>query len=206
MGKIIKNGIEYGGGSDTTEIVKARGTYNSLGERIDSLDETIYIKDDDISKTYSASVSEIDIKQEYLGGYIEIQPDSWDGEITATDSTTKTWGFPMSLLPSEQARIKAKIFPGDGKNIMYIRLPLGFAYRGYRNIDSTTRLAKNIGERFPGQNARLKLWFEDIANAGGGLAPEYWCPPPHWLTSGSYSGDNQISAGGTYSRTTTLAR
>ena len=69
-----------------------------------------------------------------------------------------------------------------------------------------TKLAKNIGERFKGQNASLKKWFEKISDAGGGLAPEYWCFAPHWLTSGSYSGaNNRISAGGSYDRSTTLA-
>lgn len=157
-----------------------------------------------VSNSVSANVDDTVIKQEYLGGYIEIQPDSWDGSVCAVDSTTKTWGFPMSLLPTEQEKIKNRVFNGEG-NIMYIRFPLGFAYRGYRNIDEASGLAKNIGERFKGQNKRLKLWFDKISEVGGGLAPEYWCPPPYWLTSGSYNGSNQISAGGTYDRTTTLA-
>ena len=158
-----------------------------------------------VTKTITANVDENIVKQEYLGGYIEIQPDSWDGVNCDSDSSSRTWGFPYSLLASEQARIKKEIFPGNGKGIMYIRFPLGFAYRGYRNIDETSRLAKNIGPRWKGQNASLKLWFEDIAKAGGGLAPEYWCPAPHWLTGGAYSAGNEICAGGSYARTTTLA-
>jgi hypothetical protein len=70
------------------------------------------------------------------------------------------------------------MFPGNGYGIYYIRLPLGFAYRGFRNIDATTGLAKNIGERYQGQNAALKRLMVNIVEAGGGLAPEYWCPAP----------------------------
>lgn len=151
-------------------------------------------------------VDESIINQEYMGGYIEIQPDSWTGtHNTATDATTETWGFPQSLTHSEQARLRKDLFKGDGKGLQYIRFPLGFAYRGYRNIDETTGLARNIGERYLGQDAALRKLFADISKAGGGLAPEYWCPPVHWLTSGSYHGDNRITAGGSYSRSTTLA-
>ena len=157
------------------------------------------------TESIQGEVDETIVKQEYLGGYIEIQPDSWDGEVCATDSTTKTWGFPFSLLPVERKKIKDLVFNGSGTNLMYIRFPLGFAYRGYRNIDETTNLAKNIGERFKGQNATLKEWLKDISKSGGGLAPEYWCPPVYWLTSGSYSGVNRLRAGGSYSMTTTLA-
>lgn len=156
-----------------------------------------------VARSISVNLDQTIVKQDYLGGYIEIQADSWDGSVPANDATTSTWGFPMSLLPSERARIKEFAFNGD--NIMYIRLPLGFGYRGYRNIDSTTGLAKNIGERFTGQNAVMKSWFDKISVAGGGLAPEYWCPAPYWVTSGSYSGTNQLRAGGSYSMTTTLA-
>lgn len=149
-------------------------------------------------------------KQTYLGGYIEIQPDSWDGStpvtgtiVAPTDSTA--WGFPMSLSSASKTAIKADILNGS-TGVRYIRFPLGFAYRGYRNIDSTTGLAKNIGERWSGQNSALHDWFTSIAQAGGGLAPEYWCPAPYWLTTGSYSGtNNQLRAGGSYSQATTLA-
>lgn len=151
------------------------------------------------------TLDETVIKQQYLGGYIEIQPDSWDGEICATDDTTKTWGFPYSLIPTERNRAKEMLLHGKGTNIMYIRFPLGFAYRGFRNIDVTSRLAKNIGERFKGQNKTLRELFKDISSVGGGLAPEYWCPPPYWLTSGSYHGSNELSAGGSYSRSTKLS-
>lgn len=153
----------------------------------------------------SANVDDTIIKQEYLGGYIEVQPDSWDGEVCAVDDSTKTWGFPYSLNPTERQRIKDLVLNGKGTNIMYVRLPLGFAYRGYRNIDTTTGLAKNIGERYLGQNKVLKEWFSDISANGGGIAPEYWCPPPYWVTSQSYNGANQLRAGGTYEATTTLA-
>lgn len=151
------------------------------------------------------TLDETVIKQQYLGGYIEIQPDSWDGETCATDDKTKTWGFPYSLIPTERNRAKEMLLHGKGTNIMYIRLPLGFAYRGFRNIDKTSGLAKNIGERFKGQNKTLRELFKDISSVGGGLAPEYWCPPPYWLTSGSYHGTNELSAGGSYSRSTKLS-
>lgn len=157
------------------------------------------------TKNLIGTINESVINQEYKGGYIEIQPDSYDsGTVPDTDATTKTWGFPYSLKQSEQARLKKEFFAGDGKGIQYIRFPLGFAYRGYRNIDPDSGLARNIGERFKGQNASLKKLFADIAKSGGGLAPEYWCPPVHWLTGGKYHGGNNITAGGSYARGVTL--
>ncbi|HHL3406807.1 TPA: hypothetical protein ACQ5TQ_001192 [Klebsiella pneumoniae] len=147
--------------------------------------------------------------QTYRGGYIEIQPDSFTGGTEPpTDSTTELWGFPHSLTLSEQNRLRSMMLPGNGYGIHYIRLPLGFAYRGFRNIDTATGLAKNIGERYAGQNAGLKRLMANIVDAGGGLAPEYWCPAPYWMTNGKYAGtsssNNQPWAGGTYSRSTTL--
>ena len=191
------------GGATTEQVAQIEANKTA----IDKLTPLNFVNSK-VTKVITATVNENTIKQEYLGGYIEIQPDSWDGTNCDTDDSTRTWGFPYSLLPSEQARIKKEIFPGNGKGIMYIRLPLGFAYRGYRNIDETSKLAKNIGQRWKGQNASLKLWFEDISKAGGGLAPEYWCPAPHWVTGGAYHNsnvDNRICAGGSYDRTRTLA-
>lgn len=155
---------------------------------------------------------EYTLKQMYKGGYIEIQPDSWDGStpvngtiVSASDPTA--WGFPMSLSSATKSFIKSDILNGNGYGIKYIRFPLGFAYRGYRNIDSNTGLARNIGERWTGQNDALKAWFSNIADVGGGLAPEYWCLAPYWLTGGAYysSSGNKVWAGGSYSRSTTLA-
>ena len=149
----------------------------------------------------------------FAGGYIEIQPDSWDGSTVCTgdivDPTDPTaWGFPMSLSASAKASIKEDILSGQGYGVSYIRFPMGFGYRGYRNIDATTGLAKNIGQRWEGQNTELKAWFKDIADAGGGLSVEYWCPPVYWLTGGAYYNPNvrnELWAGGSYPRTTTLA-
>ena len=69
--------------------------------------------DTNVTRNVSARVDESLVKQEYFGGYIEIQPDSWDGEVTSTDATTKTWGFPFSLLPTERKRVKNDLFKGD---------------------------------------------------------------------------------------------
>lgn len=148
----------------------------------------------------------------YAGGLIEIQPDSWDGVtpvvgdiVPPTDSTA--WGFPMSLSPKAKQKIKYDILSGSGYGISFIRFPMGFAYRGYRNIDPTTGLAKNIGQRFDGQNTALHDWFSQIVEAGGGLDVEYWCPAPYWITGGAYYNpnvENEIWAGGSYPRTTTL--
>lgn len=165
------------------------------------------VSDATISADIALSLSEHG--QTYRGGYIEIQPDSFiGGTEPATDSTTALWGFPQSLTASEQSRLRSMMFPGNGYGIYYIRLPLGFAYRGFRNIDSATGLAKNIGERYQGQNAALKRLMVNIVEAGGGLAPEYWCPAPYWMTNGKYAGTpsayNQPWAGGTYPRSTTL--
>lgn len=168
---------------------------------------SVSFTDSSPTKTLTGRVDEKIIGQEYLGGYIEIQPDSWDGSNCDTDKISRLWGFPHSLLSAEQVRIKDDVLKGNGYGIMYIRFPLGFAYRGYRNIDKTSGLAKNIGERYSQQNTALKLFFENIAKAGGGLAPEYWCPAPYWLTGGAYhsSSGNKLTAGGEYDRTITLA-
>lgn len=184
--------------------LKLKGNNNVLiGDGVEIQNKEIQIDDENIDRSIEVDVDENIVKQTYLGGYIEVQPDSWDGEITSTDNVSKIWGFPFSLDKMARKKIKDEVF--NGKNIMYIRFPLGFAYRGFRNIDDKTNLAKNIGERFSGQNETLKNWFSEITKYGGGLAPEYWCPAPYWLTSGSYSGNNQLRAGGNYSVQTTLA-
>jgi hypothetical protein len=150
------------------------------------------------------------VAQTYKGGYIELQPDSFNGGSTtpATDSTTDLWGFPYSLTSPEQTRLRGMVMPGGGKGIMYLRFPLGFAYRGYRNIDSTTGLAKNIGERFAGQSVAVSALITNVIPAGGGLQPEYWCPAPYWMVNSSYAGSNTnlntLWAGGSYARTVTL--
>ena len=152
-------------------------------------------------------------KHLYAGGLLEIQPDSWDGVTVCTGDIVQptdptAWGFPMSLSSASKAAIKSDIYRGDGFGISFIRFPMGFAYRGYRNIDATTGLAKNIGQRWEGQNTELAAWFSNISQAGGGLDVEYWCLAPYWLTGGAYyneSVENQVCAGGSYSRTTTLS-
>ena len=204
LSRILLEYIEY--------FARPELTVGSLREVTSSTDSEIgsYLSPAPTASEAALSTSlTVDIgktHQEYLGGYIEIQPDSWTGtHNTATDATTETWGFPHSLMPSEQARLRNDLFKGDGYGLQYIRFPLGYAYRGYRNIDPVSGLARNIGERYAGQNTALRRLFENISKAGGGLAPEYWCPPVHWLTSGSYHGGNQITAGGTYPRSTTLA-
>lgn len=167
--------------------------------------------DGDAHNPYDASHSNRNV---YAGGYIEIQPDSYtgvwgdgsDGEIVSNNDES-AWGFPMSLSPSSKLKIKNEILTGNGYGISYVRFPMGFAYRGYRNLDPVTGLAKNIGQRWEGQNTELKAWFNDIASYGGGLSVEYWSHAPYWLVGGSYRTDiaeNVLWAGGSYSRTTTL--
>lgn len=143
--------------------------------------------------------------QTFMGGYIEIQPDSFSGGSTtpATDGSTALWGFPYSLTPSEQNRLRDTIFPGDGTGLRFVRFPMGFAYRGARNIDGTSGLARNVGERFTGQNAALANMISNVVAGGGGLAPEYWSPAPHWKTTSTF-GNGTLWAGAAYSRATTL--
>lgn len=151
-------------------------------------------------------------KSIYAGGYIEIQPDSWDGSTVCTgdivsSSDPTAWGFPMSLSNESKNSIKNELLSGNGYGVSFIRFPMGFGYRGYRNIDSVTGLAKNIGQRWDGQNSSLSSWFSSISDVGGGLSVEYWCPAPYWLTGGAYYNagvNNELWAGGEYSRTTTL--
>ncbi len=157
------------------------------------------------------TVDETDTIQVYDGGFIEIQPDSWDGSTPVTGdivptSDSSAWGFPHSLSAESKQAIKSEYLNGTN-GIKYIRFPLGFGYRGYRNIDATSGLAKNIGERWSGQNSELQSWLSHLSLAGGGLAPEYWCCAPHWLTGGAYYNpdvSNYLTAGGSYSRETTL--
>lgn len=146
--------------------------------------------------------------QTFMGGYIELQPDSFNsysgaGAPAPTDGTTDIWGFPYSLTTSERARFKAALF-GPNPRLRYIRFPLGFAYRGLRNIDGTSGLAKNIGERFAGQNAAVADMLSNVIPLGGGLMPEYWSPPPHWKTTSSFA-KGRLWAGGTYARDVSLA-
>lgn len=143
--------------------------------------------------------------QTYMGGYIEIQPDSFNGgsSTPAIDGATDTWGFPQSLTPSEQVRLRQNLFPGGGVGLKYIRFPLGFAYRGGRVIDDATGLIKQIGERYAGQNAAIASLLANVVAEGGGLMPEYWSPAPYWKTTGKYGG-GELWAGGGYSRTTKL--
>lgn len=175
---------------DSSNINNSEGSNN--GDGIEITDPPV--------NTYSYTLNDAIIGQKYLGGYIEIQPDSWDGSVPSTDAVSNLWGFPYSLIFSELQRASECL-----GNIQYVRFPLGFAYRGLRNIDESTQLNKNIGERFAGQNYTLKLFFEKIVKNGGGLAPEYWCLPQYWVTSGEYSGNNYVWAGGEYPRSTTLS-
>lgn len=195
-----KNGTELPTVYDTngTELPQA---YNLDGNELIS---KYYGRD-----AYVASHSERNL---YAGGLIEVQPDSWDGTtvcvgdiVQPTDPTA--WGFPQSLSKESKASIKNEIFRGNGFGVSFIRLPMGFGYRGYRNIDPVTGLARNIGQRFEGQNAQLKSWFSNISQAGGGLDVEYWCLAPHWLTGGAYYNadvENYPCAGWPYPQNTTL--
>lgn len=183
-------------GNQISAIYSANGNESNIA--YDWNGNTIYTKSTD--------------KKVYLGGLIEIQPDSWDGSTVVTGDIVQptdltAWGFPMSLSESAKSSIKDEILGGNGYGISFIRFPMGFAYRGYRNIDSKTGLAKNIGQRFDGQNSELNAWFSNIIQAGGGLDVEYWCPAPYWLTGGAYYNanvNNELWAGGIYSRTITL--
>lgn len=177
-----------------TEIYQSYDVYGSL-----------------LDKAYDKSGEVVfDSSQEYMGGYIEIQPDSWDGTTPVVGTLVQpndptAWGFPMSLSANSKQTIKTDILNGT-TGIKFIRFPMGFAYRGYRNIDQSTGLAKNIGERWNGQNQALHDWFSSIAESGGGLAPEYWCIAPYWVTGGAYSAtNNQLNAGGSYSQSTPLS-
>lgn len=149
--------------------------------------------------------SAVAARQTFLGGYIEIQPDSYNGAGTtmATDSTSEAWGFPYSLTASERARFKAELFGPVNPRYRHIRLPWGFAVRGFRNIDSATGLAKNIGERVAGQMTAVSDMISNVIPLGGGFWPEYWSPAPYWKTTSSYAG-GRLWAGGTYSRDTSL--
>ena len=198
--KTVLGGVKVDGSTITVNsdgIISATGGDSAF----------LSFSDTNIDRSMSTVLNDIEVLQEYVGGMIEIQPDSWDGELCATDDTTKIWGFPVSLDTITQRAVREQVFKGDGTGLMYIRLPLGFAYRGFRNIDETSKLAKNIGERFKGQNKALKSLLEKVADIGGGLYPEYWCPAPHWTTGGAYYDTditNYITAGGTYDRTTAL--
>ncbi|HCB76209.1 MAG TPA: hypothetical protein DEP91_08545 [Sphingomonas bacterium] len=163
-----------------------------------------------------ANWSTVTAQQTWLGPQVEIQADSFDSSLTTTaiENQPAQWGFPASLTSAEQARLKNEWFPGDGRGYMFLRFPLGFAYRGFRNVDGPTGLARNIGERWAGQNSSLANMLANVASAGGGLFPEYWSLAPYWKTNSSFSGGRgsttngvdpaQIWAGGSYARSVTL--
>lgn len=193
------------GGNRLNEVFNTNGETVSVEELdFDSIGRVPYLE---------LTIDETNVAQTYMGGYIEVQPDSWDGSTVVTgdivdNSDATAWGFPYSLSEKSRAAIKEEILSGGEYGIRYIRFPLGFGYRGYRNIDETTGLARNIGERWPGQNDSLREWFDAISAAGGGLAPEYWCCAPHWLTGGAYYNsaiNNYLCAGGSYAQTVSLA-
>jgi hypothetical protein len=152
-----------------------------------------------------ADINIAEARQTFRGGYIELQPDSFDGGTAtpATDGVTDIWGFPYSLTSPEQNRLRDELFPGDGTRMKYLRFPLGFAYRGLANIDGTSGLAKNIQQRFAGQNTAIANLIANVVADGGGLMPEYWSPAPHWKTTSTY-GNGRLWAGAAYSRATTL--
>ena len=91
-----------------------------------------------------AAVDESISKQEYIGGYIEIQPDSWDGSTPSTDATSNCWGFPMSISADGQEAMKSEMFNGNGKGIMYIRFPPKNAIRS-----GNTAYIRKVGKRSP---------------------------------------------------------
>lgn len=195
---ITRDGKPYYPKNAMYDIVDSNEYVELVLDRDDKIVHSVKPDNDSDIVTVSEVLDENVIGQIYRGGYIEIQPDSYNaGSIPATDSTTDAWGFPYSLNDQEQLRLRELMLKGDGYGVMYVRLPLGYAYRGYRNIDAATSLAKNIGERYEGQNEALLKMCGNIAKIGGGIAPEYWCHAPYWLTSGAYAGKgkNEISAG-----------
>lgn len=154
-------------------------------------------------------------RQTFIGDQVELQADSYDGLVATDppiDGTSQIWGFPYSLTTPERARFKAEWFPGNGTRYMFLRFPLGFAYRGVR--DTVSGLGTTIGERFAGQNASITDMLSNVSAAGGGLIPEYWSPAPYWKTNSAYGGGAGQSganpsiatlwAGGAYARTVTL--
>ena len=155
-------------------------------------------------------------RQTWAGPQVELQADSFNSSTTtvAIDDQNDVWGFPYSLTSAEQARVKSEWFPGNGKGYMFLRFPLGFCYRGLRNIDGTSGLAKNLSERYAGQNTAIGNMLANVAPVGGGLFAEYWTPAPHWKTNGALTGGAgrptngvvpaTLHAGGSYARSVTL--
>lgn len=142
-------------------------------------------------------------RQGFLGGMTELQADSYNRGVAPPTDNSLPWGFPFSLTASERARFKAALCGPVNPIIMFIRFPLGFGYRGFRNIDPITGLAKNIGERFAGQNAAVGDMLSNVIPLGGGLIPGVWSPPPHWKTTSAY-GFGRLWAGGSYARDVSL--
>lgn len=153
-------------------------------------------------------ISLLNEQQTWIGSYVEGQCDSFDGVGSPginppTDGSTDLWGFPYSLTTGSKAAIKADLFPGDGTGYQWFYLPMGFGYRGLRNIDGTSGLAKNIGERFSGQNAAI----EDMLDGGIKLAFQYHSPAPHWKQSSTFGNTTThrgLWAGGANARSVRL--
>lgn len=143
--------------------------------------------------------------QTFLGQGLQIQLDSFNGGATtpATDSTTDTWGAPFSLTVSERARAKGIFMPGNGRRTRYHRASNGLVWRGFRNIDQTSGLAKNLGERFPGNLSTLPDYMANVYSSGGGDILGYWSPAPHWKTTSAYA-KGGLWAGGSNARSVRL--
>lgn len=144
----------------------------------------------------------------------EVQPYVWGERQTMRGFNTEIQGdnilagnggqgsaferaIPYDLQPSEKTRL-ASLLQGTYS----IRLAAGLYYRGVRTTDPVSGLQTGMGPRLPNQREDI---YELINGAGiKGVQWEYWTPAAHWKTSGTTAGTAPLTAGGGYSRATTL--
>lgn len=118
-----------------------------------------------------------------------------DGNIGANDGAQgadPSRRVLYDLVPPQRA-VLAKAMRGA----YAVRNGAGIYYRGLRNIDGTSGLARNIGPEYADQRM---YWAQFQADAQmTGEIFEYWSPAPHWKTTSSLA-KGALWAGGAYPR------
>eukprot|EP00937_MAST-01D_sp_MAST-1D-sp2_P003165 g3165.t1 len=116
---------------------------------------------------------EVELMSDSIGSYNEGMP---GGGTLVPDDDASTTGAPHDLAPPERVRFATEVMRG----VRTIRLAMGLYLRGLSPDN------KSVIGRWPSQMSELKQ-LQDLSGIDG-WAPEYWSPPPHWKSTGSYYG------------------
>ena len=121
---------------------------------------------------YTIDTSVAGRRQIFEGIMVELQSDSIGSDNEGMPDAAI--GVPHDLIPEERVRFATEVLRGT----RYIRLALGLYLRG------VSADGQNIVGRWPEQMEELRQLHQ--LSGVQGWAPEYWSPPPHWKSSGSY--------------------